>query len=99
MDLIELEQDILTGISSSGDSVSNSDIFKKYTALKNRIRPEDNLRLICALHTCLDITEKDFSVLAGNLNNEEKRPIYNLEWLGKKINFIFNSFFKNYFLI
>ena len=50
--------------------------------MKNKLQAKDNLRLICTLHSCLDITEKDFSVLAGNLNNDEKRPIYNLEALG-----------------
>ena len=89
MDLIELEQDILTGINSNGDSISNSEILKKYASLKSKIQPKDNLRLICALHSCLDITEKDFSVLANNLNSDEKRPIYNLEWLGNNI-FILN---------
>ena len=83
-DLIELEQDIVTGINTNGDSISNKDIFNKYAALKSKISPKDNLRLITTLHSCLDITEKDFSVLANNLSNEEKRPIYNLEWLGKK---------------
>jgi hypothetical protein len=42
------------------------------------------IRLITTLHACLDITEKDFnSLYAENLNSEEKKPIYNLDWLGK----------------
>lgn len=72
----------MTGINSNGDSISNKDIFNRYAALKSKIQPSDNLRIICALHTCLDITEKDFSVLANNLTNDDKRPVYNLEWLG-----------------
>jgi len=56
--------------------------LKKYTILKNKITPKDNIRLISTLHTCLDMTEKDFGSLANNLNDGEKRPIYNLEWLG-----------------
>lgn len=81
-DLIELEQDIVTGINAGGDSVANKEIFNKYAALKNKIQAKDNLRIICSLHSCLDITEKDFSVLANNLSTDEKRPVYNLEWLG-----------------
>ena len=81
-DLIDLEQDIVTGINSAGVSITNKDIFSKYAILKSKIEPIDNIRLICALHSCLDITEGDFKVLSNNLNEEEKRPIYNLEWLG-----------------
>ncbi len=43
---------------------------------------KDNLRLICSLHSCLDITEKDFTVLSNNMSDNEKSPVYNLEWLG-----------------
>jgi hypothetical protein len=62
--------------------VSNKDIFNKYAALKNKIQPRDNIRLISTLHTCLDVTEKDFNVLTNNLSEDEKRPARNLEWLG-----------------
>lgn len=96
-DLIELEQDIVTGVNANGDSVSNKEIFTKYAALKNRLTPKDNLRLISTLHSCLDITEKDFSVLAGDLKNDDKRPIYNLEALGTTL-FYFILFFYIYFL-
>ena len=62
--------------------MSNKDIFNKYAALKNKIQPRDNIRLISTLHTCLDVTEKDFNVLTNNLSEDEKRPARNLEWLG-----------------
>jgi hypothetical protein len=84
-DLIELEQDIVTGVSHAGDTVSNKEIFSKYASLKNKIQPRDNIRLISVLHSCLDITEKDFGVIANNLSESEKKPIYNLEWLGKNL--------------
>jgi hypothetical protein len=51
--------------------------------LKNKIPKKDMIRLITTLHSCLDITEKDFtSLYAENLNSEEKKPVYNLDWLG-----------------
>lgn len=82
-ELIELEQDIVTGVNEAGDTVTNKDIFTKFANLKNKIQNKDKLRVITTLHTCLDITEKEFGLLADNVTETEKKPIYNLEWLGK----------------
>lgn len=57
--------------------------------MQNKISSKDKVRLISALHTCLDITEKDFTTLANNLSNDEKKPIYNLEALGNFFYFLF----------
>ena len=88
-ELIELEQDIVTGVSQSGDSISLKDINNKYSLLRNKFQKKDIVRLISTLHSCLDITEKDFTSYADNLNLDEKKPIYNLDWLGKfQVNYL-----------
>jgi hypothetical protein len=85
MDLIELEQEIVTGVTSEGSKVSIGDIFTRITLLKDKITRRDYIRLLMTLHTCLDITEKDFSKYLESLGNDDK-AVKNLEWLG--INFL-----------
>lgn len=80
----------MTGVDSNGNSVSLKDINNKYSILKNKIQKKDIMRFICTLHSSLDITEKDFGFYGDNLESEEKKPVYNLEWLG--IYLLFNSF-------
>lgn len=90
-DIIELEQDILTGINANGENVSNKDIFTKYANLKNKISEDDKIRLISTLHTCLDLSEKDFKLITDDIQDIKKRPIYNLEWLGMLLCLIFRN--------
>lgn len=86
--MIELEQDIVTGVDSRGESVSNKDIFTKFTNLRNKITEEDKIRLIAALHSCLDVSEKEFNILADKLSEDKRKPAINLEYLGiYEINF------------
>ncbi len=83
----------MTGVNSKGETVANIKMFSKYSNVKLgkdqndpeykfTFSPFDNLRMLCTFHSCLDITEKDFSVFSSSLNADEKKPIYNLEWLG-----------------
>jgi hypothetical protein len=72
----------VTGINGAGETVSNSEIFKKFANIKNKITEEDRIRLISTLHSCLDISEKEFNLLADTLNDTKKRPIFNMSWLG-----------------
>lgn len=91
--MIDLEQDVMTGVDSKGKEISNSKIFTKYSNLKTgnvaaeqerfNITSLDNLRILCTFHSCLDLSEKDFSVFSNSLTSQEKKAIYNLEWLGK----------------
>jgi hypothetical protein len=70
-------------VDSNGSSVSLNDINNKYSLLRNKIQKKDIIRFICTLHSCLDITEKDFRFYEDKLDSDEKKPVYNLEWLGK----------------
>jgi hypothetical protein len=83
MDIIELEQDIVTGVNSDAGVVSNKDIFNKFNKLPKTISEKDILRLILTLHSCIDITEKDFKMISDNILESNKRCVLNLEHLGK----------------
>jgi hypothetical protein len=83
MDIIELEQDIVTGVNSDAGVVSNKDIFNKFSKLPKDINEDDLLRLILTLHSCIDITEKDFKMISDRILDVNKRSVFNLEHLGK----------------
>ena len=82
-EIIELEQDIVTGENESG-KINNRDIFKNFTILKSKIQNQrdDLIRLLMILYSSLSIIEKDFNVLAGNLTDNEQLLFKNLSYLG-----------------
>jgi hypothetical protein len=82
--IIELEQDIVSGITAEGSSIDNKKIIEKYIQISKDIKDEnDRLRLLLAMHTCLDFPEKDFLKLLGDVDDQRKhRSIYNLAHLG-----------------
>lgn len=82
-DIIELEQDIVTGINASGGTVNNKEIFTKFATMKNKLSEEDKIRIISTLHSCLDLTKSEFDMLADTISEAKKKSIYNMEWLGK----------------
>lgn len=88
LDLIELEQDIATGINTSGATVSNKDIFNNLSLLGNKLDETDKLRLLLALHSSIDIEEKNFSKMADTfqINSDLLKAAKNLKWLGININ-------------
>ena len=82
-ELIELEQDIVSG-ENDGGKINNRDIFKKFTITKSKLtnQREDFIRILLTLYTSLSIGEKDFNVLSGKLTEEEEAIIKNLGYLG-----------------
>ena len=82
-ELIELDQDIVSG-ENDGGKINNRDIFKKFTITKSKLtnQREDFIRILLTLYTSLSIGEKDFNVLSGKLTEEEEAIIKNLGYLG-----------------
>ena len=82
-EIIELEQDIVTGENENG-KINNRDIFKNFTILKSKIQNQrdDLIRLLMILYSSLSIIEKDFNVLAGKLSEDEALLFKNLSYLG-----------------
>ena len=82
-DLIELEQDIVSG-ENDGGKINNRDIFKKFTLTKFKLnnQREDFIRILLTLYTSLSIGEKDFNFLSGKLTEEEECILKGLGCLG-----------------
>ena len=82
-DLIELEQDIVSG-ENDGGKINNRDIFKRFTITKSKLtnQREDFIRILLTLYTSLSIGEKDFNVLSGKLTEDEEAILKSLGYLG-----------------
>lgn len=82
-DLIELEQDIVSG-QNDGGAINNRDIFKNFTITKSKLpnQREDFLRVLLVLYNSLSIGDKDFNVLSGKLSPEEEAILKSLSYLG-----------------
>lgn len=85
LDVIELEQDIATGINNAGSVISNKDINHNFALLSTKLSEHDKLRLLLALHSSIDIEEKNFMKMADNfqIGPELLKAAKNLKWLGK----------------
>lgn len=81
--IIDLEQDIISGIDEYGASINEKNIMKKFTLLKKELEQlnqiTDIMRLLAIMVNCLDINEKDFDALAGTAS---KDLFYNFTALG-----------------
>lgn len=81
--LIDYEQDIITGVNRNGDKVNNKDIFTKFTTLNlNKKELEIKTRIITAIMLNLDLSEMELNRLTEN-NPQIKKVIENLFWFGK----------------
>lgn len=82
-DLIELEQDIISG-EKDGNSINIKEIFKNFTITKSKLinQRKDFIRVLLTLYTTLTIGDKDFNVLSGQLSPEEESILKNLSYLG-----------------
>lgn len=81
-EIIELEQDIITGENDKG-KINDRNIFKNFTLIKSKLQTrEDFLRLLITLNSSLSISDKDFNVLSGKLSNEELTIFNTLNLLG-----------------
>ena len=82
-DVIEIEQDIVSGINSDVSAIENKKIMNKYTNLNKSISEEERLRILLTMHSCLDFSENDFTKLLQDIkDNTKHRSIYNLGYLG-----------------
>lgn len=84
LEMIELEQEIATGVNNSGSSVSNKDINNNFALLSTKLSESDKLRLLLALHSSIDVEEKNFNKMADNfqIGPELLKAAKNLKWLG-----------------
>ena len=85
LEIIELEQDIATGVNSAGASVSNKEIINTFALFSTKLSESDKMRLLLTLHSSIDIDEKNFVKMADNfgISLDNLKPARNLKWLGK----------------
>lgn len=82
--LIDYEQDIITGVNKQGDKINNKDIFTKFTTLNlNKKELQIKTRIITTIMLNLDLSEMELNRLTEN-NPHIKKVIDNLIWFGKK---------------
>ena len=88
-DVIEIEQQILSGVDSNTNIIESKDLLKNFEKLKgeleNNNQRNDILRILSIMMTSLEISENDFYEKAGQLSLEEKKIFNNFKELG--INF------------
>ena len=83
VNILDYEQDIVTGLTANGDNVSNKDIFLKFTTLNlNKKELEIRARIALTIIINLDLTENEFNKLSEN-NNYIKKLVENLSYFGK----------------
>ena len=81
--IIDYEQDILTGLNKNGDRVSNKDVFTKFTTLNlNKKEMDLKTRILLAIIININLTESELNRLSEN-NTHIKKIIENLSWFGK----------------
>jgi len=80
--LIDYEQDIITGVNKQGEKINNKDIFTKFTTLNmNKQKEEVKTRIIATIMLNLDLSDMELNRLTDN-NQETKKVIKNLFWFG-----------------
>jgi len=84
IELIELEQDMVTGVNSKGEKVSNKDITNMMTLMNEKISEQDKIRLLLTLYSTLDVEEKGFVKVAKSIgiSPEQLRAVKGMKWLG-----------------
>ena len=94
--IIDLEQNIISGVNEEYKIIEPKDIIKEFTLLKHLLTTDNNnphlhknlLRLLGIIMCCLDISEKEFNVLINGINcNEKEMQIFlNMNNLGINFN-------------
>ena len=80
--LIDYEQDIITGVNKQGDKITNKDVFTKFTTLNmNKKENEIKTRIIATIMLNLDLSEMELNRLTEN-NQNIKKVIEKLFWFG-----------------
>lgn len=69
INLIKVEQMIISGIDSKGNEVSAKDIIKEIEKIYKELDTIDHIRLLMIYIACYDVPEKDLQVLLSTLNS------------------------------
>ncbi|CAI2361486.1 unnamed protein product [Moneuplotes crassus] len=79
IDLIRVEQLIISGLTDKGSEVSNRQIIKEINKIYKELHPEDHLRLILLYLVCYEISGKDAKSLFSTLDHYGQETCENLK--------------------
>jgi hypothetical protein len=78
IDLIRLEQMIITGLTDNGAEVKNKEIISEIEKMYKKLEPIDHCRLLMIYFSCYEVPEKDMNTLLSTLNVNFHDACYNL---------------------
>lgn len=79
IDLIRVEQMIISGVTDDGTEVTNRDIIKEINKIYKSLDPEDHARLILIYLACYEVSEKDINSLLSTLSDEFQSACQNIQ--------------------
>ena len=86
IELIRLEQMIISGLNDSGKEVTNKDILKEVEKIYRNLEPSDHARLLMLYWATFEVPEKDLQTLLSTLNDEYHNAVQNVNAvLGKPV--------------
>lgn len=84
IDLIKVEQMIISGLNESGKEVTNKDILKEIENIYRKLEPIDHIRLLMIYFACYEVPEGDMKTLLSTLSHEHHEACMNMHYiLGK----------------
>ena len=82
VDLIRIEQMIISGIDDSGKEVTNKQILKSIEGIYRELDLSDHIRLIMIYIAWYEIPEKDLNTLLSTLNHKYHDAWINMKYFG-----------------
>ena len=80
--LIQLEQDVVSGVDGKGQKVNNTTVVKEISQINREVKDVDYLRLLMIYFACFDLNQKDKDTLLKSIDNETHRLVLqNMEFL------------------
>lgn len=81
IELIKIEQMIISGLNDSGKEISNKDILKEIEKIYRDLEPSDHARLLMLYSACYEIPDKDLQTLLTTLNDDYHNAVKNMSYI------------------
>ena len=81
IELIKIEQMIISGLNDSGKEITNKDILKEIEKVYRDLEPSDHARLLMLYCACYEIPDKDLQTLLTTLNDDYHNAVKNMSYI------------------